>query len=91
MNGAATTTTQPIIKTANHTVLLPTCRLGGMKLSTNASSEPQKPRTADEPHQSVAFAADAERARGLFHIVTQIDGAAEHQQIHDEVKQYGEL
>ena len=48
-------------------------------------------QTADEPHQSVAFAADAERARGLFHIVTQIDGAAEHQQIHDEVKQYGEL
>lgn len=45
MNGAITTTSAPMISTENHTVLLPVeIWLGGMKLSTNASSEPQKPR-----------------------------------------------
>ena len=44
-NGAPTTTTQPIISTENHTVLLPVeIWLGGTKLSTNASRAPQKPR-----------------------------------------------
>ena len=45
MNGAATTTNAPMIRTANHTVLLPVeIWLGGIKLSTNANSEPQNPR-----------------------------------------------
>lgn len=43
INGVATTTTHPMIRTANQTVLLPTliCE-GGMKLNTNASNAPQK-------------------------------------------------
>ena len=45
MNGAITTISAPMISTENHTVLLPVeIWLGGMKLSTNASNEPQKPR-----------------------------------------------
>ena len=47
MNGVATTTTHPIISTANQTVLLPTliCE-GGMKLNTKASKAPQNPSPA---------------------------------------------
>lgn len=44
MNGITTMTTQPIISTEYHTVLLPVfIWLGGMKLKTNAKSEPPKP------------------------------------------------
>ena len=44
-----------------------------------------------QPHQPIALATDAERTIGHLHIVTQVDGRCKHQQVHDEVKQDGEL
>jgi len=44
-----------------------------------------------QPHQPIALATDTERTFCLLHIVTQIDGCRKHHQVHDEVKQDGEL
>ena len=47
INGITTITIAPMISTKNHTVLLPVAICdGGMKLSTKAKSEPQKPKPA---------------------------------------------
>ena len=45
---------------------------------------------AEQPHQSVALA-EPERARRVAKLVAQYDGGREHQHVHDEVQQHGEL
>ena len=47
-------------------------------------------QTAQEPHQAVALA-QAERAVGVLHLVAQHDRRREHQHVHDQVQQYGQL
>ena len=51
----------------------------------------QKSQSADEPHHAVAFAADAEGAVALLHVVPQVDGGREHEHVHDEVEHHREL
>ena len=46
---------------------------------------------ADRPHQTVAFLAQSERTCRIFHLVAQHDRRREHQHVHDQVEQYGEL
>lgn len=46
--------------------------------------------SGDEPDQAVAFS-DPERALLFRHFVTQYDGRAEHQQVHDQIQQHGQL
>ena len=51
----------------------------------------EEAQSADDPHQAVSLATDAERTSHILHVVTQVDGCCKHHQIHNEVKQYGEL
>ena len=51
----------------------------------------QEAYSGNQPHQPIALATNAERTFCLLHIVTQIDGCRKHQQVHNEVKQDGEL
>ena len=53
----------------------------------------QRTRKAEggkEPHQSVALT-EAEGTRGRFELVAQHNGGREHQHIHNQIQQYGEL
>ena len=51
----------------------------------------EEAQSTNQPHQAVSLATDAERTGHILQVVTQVDGSCKHQQIHDEVKQYGEL
>ena len=51
----------------------------------------EETQSTDEPHQAVALATDAERTGHILHVVAQVDAGCKHHQVHDEVKQYGEL
>ena len=51
----------------------------------------EEAQSTNQPHQAVSLATDAERTRQILHVIAQVNGGCEHQQIHDEVKQYGEL
>ena len=51
----------------------------------------QEANSSYQPHQTVALASDTERAIGFLHVIAQIDGCCKHHQIHNEVKQDGEL
>ena len=48
-------------------------------------------QSANNPHQAVSLATDAERTINILQVVTQVDSGCKHHQVHDEVKQYGEL
>ena len=66
--------------------------LSGRDEAENESQQgTQEAHSGYQPHQTIAFTTDAERTFCLLHIVTQIDGCRKHQQVHDEVKQDGEL
>ena len=45
---------------------------------------------SEEPHQAVLFA-QAERTGRALHLVAQDDGGREHQHVHDQVQQHGQL
>ena len=48
-------------------------------------------QTTNNPHQAISLATDAERTGHILQIVAQVDAGCKHHQIHDEVKQNGEL
>ena len=48
-------------------------------------------QSANNPHQAVSLATDAEGTIRILQIITQVDSSCKHHQVHDEVKQYGEL
>ena len=51
----------------------------------------EEAQSANEPHQAVSLATDTERTGHILQVVAKVDGGCKHHQIHDEVKQYGEL
>ena len=66
--------------------------LSGRDEAENESQQgTQEAHSGYQPHQTIAPASDAERTFCLLHIVTQIDGCRKHHQVHNEVKQHGEL